>query len=567
MAFFFCRGAHESRNANEQDDDCQIVKAVINSPSLADFRFYPTRGAADSVLSSTLKATNPYFVSTKEKREKDRRLRAKPGFISQQIQERNITARRNFATSPGAWRNPNSPFNKPTLRRLDRNTPRGESAVAFCHRLKDLAHYKTVLENVIGEEYRPQAPQLVDLNQHESGRTPIFNRSVQEKPHTSAIQHDHLVSRNILDSLAKHQRKTRVSSGSLAAARLKDRPLPSGRDSDVIEIIDIVSPKTSPKSSPRKKSVEKKKNSLAAELEVIDVVKPAFLQELRQKYDTRKQDSDVLIEEEKVRLDYSRERQERLAKSVEDRMRDHLKLTEVAIPEPEPEEEEAELPELTEDMEREINSYLSSPSNKTLVDAYNIPITRKDLDTLRGLNWLNDEIINFYLQMIVERSKTNDNWPNVYATNTFFYPKLKTSGHAAVRRWTRKVDIFSFDIIFVPVHLDVHWCLSVIDLRKKGVYFYDSMGSDKNDILKMLIKYLEDESMDKKKKAYDTSGFTMENVKDIPRQMNGSDCGMFTLKYSEYLSRNAPISFTQEDMPYFRRRMVYEIVNNSVIHP
>ena len=32
-------------------------------------------------------------------------------------------------------------------------------------------------------------------------------------------------------------------------------------------------------------------------------------------------------------------------------------------------------------------------------------ITRKDIDTLKGLNWLNDEIINFYLQMIVERSK------------------------------------------------------------------------------------------------------------------------------------------------------------------
>ena len=49
--------------------------------------------------------------------------------------------------------------------------------------------------------------------------------------------------------------------------------------------------------------------------------------------------------------------------------------------------------------------------------------------------------------------------------------------------------------------------------------------------------------------------------------MNGSDCGMFTLKYSEYLSRNAGITFTQEDMPYFRRRMVYEIVKNNVIHP
>ena len=72
---------------------------------------------------------------------------------------------------------------------------------------------------------------------------------------------------------------------------------------------------------------------------------------------------------------------------------------------------------------------------------------------------------------------------------------------------------------------------------------------------------------DKKESEFDTSGFKLQNVKDIPRQMNGSDCGMFTLKYAEYLSRNVGITFTQEDMPYFRRRMVYEIVNNKVIHP
>jgi sentrin-specific protease 1 len=104
-------------------------------------------------------------------------------------------------------------------------------------------------------------------------------------------------------------------------------------------------------------------------------------------------------------------------------------------------------------------------------------------------------------------------------------------------------------------------------LKEKTVKFYDSMGSDKPEILKVLLGYIEQEHMDKKKAPFDTSDFELENVKDIPRQMNGSDCGMFTLKYSEYLSRNASITFTQEDMPYYRQRMVYEIVNNKIIHP
>jgi hypothetical protein len=34
------------------------------------------------------------------------------------------------------------------------------------------------------------------------------------------------------------------------------------------------------------------------------------------------------------------------------------------------------------------------------------------------------------------------------------------------------------------------------------------------------------------------------------------------LKYAEYVSRNAFITFTQEQMPYFRLRMVQEIVKS-----
>ena len=43
-----------------------------------------------------------------------------------------------------------------------------------------------------------------------------------------------------------------------------------------------------------------------------------------------------------------------------------------------------------------------------------------------------------------------------------------------MKRWTRKVDIFSFDLILVPVHLGMHWCLATIDLKRKAVFYYDS---------------------------------------------------------------------------------------------
>lgn len=70
------------------------------------------------------------------------------------------------------------------------------------------------------------------------------------------------------------------------------------------------------------------------------------------------------------------------------------------------------------------------------------------------------QVINFYMNLLVERSKRSD-LPTVYTFNTFFFPKLRSAGFSAVRRWTKKVDLFAHDILLVPVHLGVHWCLSV----------------------------------------------------------------------------------------------------------
>ncbi|KAK7884297.1 hypothetical protein WMY93_027420 [Mugilogobius chulae] len=210
--------------------------------------------------------------------------------------------------------------------------------------------------------------------------------------------------------------------------------------------------------------------------------------------------------------------------------------------EPKPLEEKPEFPELTDEMEAEINM------------------------TLSNLNWLNDEIINFYMNLLVERSK-DPTLPSVNTFNTFFFPKLRSSGYSAVRRWTKRMDIFSKDILLIPVHLGVHWCLSVVDFRKKVVMYFDSMGGNNDEACRILFEYLQQESKDKKGKEMDTSGWSLHSKKrnEIPQQMNGSDCGMFTCKYADYITKDKPITFTQKHMPYFRRRMVWEIVNRELL--
>uniref|UniRef100_A0A2K6THG9 SUMO specific peptidase 1 n=1 Tax=Saimiri boliviensis boliviensis TaxID=39432 RepID=A0A2K6THG9_SAIBB len=226
-----------------------------------------------------------------------------------------------------------------------------------------------------------------------------------------------------------------------------------------------------------------------------------------------------------------------------------------------------EFPEITEEMEKEIkNVFRNGNQDEVLSEAFRLTITRKDIQTLNHLNWLNDEIINFYMNMLMERSKEKG-LPSVHAFNTFFFTKLKTAGYQAVKRWTKKVDVFSVDILLVPIHLGVHWCLAVVDFRKKNITYYDSMGGINNEACRILLQYLKQESIDKKRKEFDTNGWQLFSKKsqEIPQQMNGSDCGMFACKYADCITKDRPINFTQQHMPYFRKRMVWEILHRKLL--
>ena len=251
--------------------------------------------------------------------------------------------------------------------------------------------------------------------------------------------------------------------------------------------------------------------------------------------------------------------------ALEEQLARSMRLSEAVLDETE-EEEEAPLPTLTPLMQQEIkNALIPNPSNDVLVESFGLRITRKDIYTLHGLNWLNDEVINFYMNLLIARGASGSSFPKVHAMNTFFYPKLLSGGHSSLKRWTRKIDIFEKDLLVVPIHLGIHWCMSVVDFRDKTIRYFDSMGGSNPKCLSTLRQYLEDESMDKKKKSYPTNDWKLISPKDIPQQMNGSDCGVFSCMFAEFICADRTITFTQQDMPYFRNKMVYEILKSELL--
>ncbi|XP_012497334.1 PREDICTED: sentrin-specific protease 2 [Propithecus coquereli] len=226
-----------------------------------------------------------------------------------------------------------------------------------------------------------------------------------------------------------------------------------------------------------------------------------------------------------------------------------------------------DLLELTEDMEKEISNALGhGPQDEILSSAFKLRITRGDIQTLKNYHWLNDEVINFYMNLLVERNK-KQGYPALHAFSTFFYPKLKSGGYQAVKRWTKGVNLFEQELILVPIHRKVHWSLVVIDLRKKCLKYLDSMGQKGHRICEILLQYLQDESKTKRNIDLNLLEWTHYSMKphEIPQQLNGSDCGMFTCKYADYISRDKPITFTQHQMPLFRKKMVWEILHQQLL--
>lgn len=226
-------------------------------------------------------------------------------------------------------------------------------------------------------------------------------------------------------------------------------------------------------------------------------------------------------------------------------------------------------PILPKDYKKIIENSLSSFDSMEIILKFCIPITVRDLKTLRPPNWLNDEVINFYFELLRQRSKENSNYPRLHIFNTFFYPKLKSNGYDSIKRWTKKVDIFSFDMILVPIHLGVHWCCAEINLKERSIRYFDSLHNSNKTCLKLLHEYLIEEHKDKKgcdgNAEFDFDNWTLSSPKNIPCQQNGYDCGVFTCIFAEYRSRDADFTFSQKNMNYFRDKISCEIIKGAVL--
>lgn len=204
----------------------------------------------------------------------------------------------------------------------------------------------------------------------------------------------------------------------------------------------------------------------------------------------------------------------------------------------------------------------------------NESISKKGMWSLYPSRWIRDDVVNLYCKLLEKRdslflkSKLHTK-PNIFLHTNFYtllekklpvdnYFKNKVNHHIKT--------FFDVDKVFIPVNMDqMHWALVVINVEKKIIEFYDSLGSGGVEIMTNIWCFVEMEY----EKKYNSSLPQMWRKKNmsrtIPQQTNSWDCGVFMIAFMDMLSVGDILNFSQQHINHFRERIQLSIITNNCL--
>ena len=131
----------------------------------------------------------------------------------------------------------------------------------------------------------------------------------------------------------------------------------------------------------------------------------------------------------------------------------------------------ARIPPITAEMRSIITEVFSLPNiTSEVADHFGIKIRRSAIDTLKVKEWLSSDIIEIMFKLIEATHKST------HSLGFHFGQFLSNLGHEGVRRYTRKIDIFSFKKIILPVYSPGHWSCVGVNLEEKTITYFDSLN-------------------------------------------------------------------------------------------
>jgi sentrin-specific protease 1 len=168
--------------------------------------------------------------------------------------------------------------------------------------------------------------------------------------------------------------------------------------------------------------------------------------------------------------------------------------------------------------------------NEIMTISGNDSIFRDALQRLQPGIWLDDTLVNFYLNQCLSKRDTSSYL--FYKTN--FWNSLMNVDTISmvhqyefdkVRWWNKGQNIFDMKKVFIPINVgNSHWVLVVIDIEKKKIQHYDSMESTSSKGATKRLENILRYTNDLYKNEYGVNminDWVLDDVDNIPRQSNG----------------------------------------------
>jgi hypothetical protein len=187
--------------------------------------------------------------------------------------------------------------------------------------------------------------------------------------------------------------------------------------------------------------------------------------------------------------------------------------------------------------------------------------------------WLNDNIVNEYLSILTAGVKKRAGFehkrgggaPPVHAFSSFWYSTIK-SRPKGVERWAARFQLagsqyLDAEVILYPICDAGHWRLLAVKPKDRVIEYLDSLGWSGTKYIDTLKEYLAKELGD----AWVSDEWTVIAKQRSTRQLNGSDCGVFTILNALSLLRGE--EFTKvlacDGMPDARERIAITLMKGT----
>ncbi|MCJ1392135.1 Smt3-specific protease [Xylographa bjoerkii] len=208
-------------------------------------------------------------------------------------------------------------------------------------------------------------------------------------------------------------------------------------------------------------------------------------------------------------------------------------------------------------------------------------LTRRDFGTVLPQGpqddrsaWLNDNIIEGYLQLIVDSALKHakhrrGTTPRYHAFTPFFSKNLADKGYPGVARWAKKAkiagrDLLKVEYVIVPINPGNHWTVMVISPLHKTIEYFDSLSSHEGAShynIELGKEWLRGELG-----SEFAEGEWTTKVVAGPRQENQSDCGVFAVTTARMIlfGWEPKGAYRAGQIADQRRKMLAELMKGSL---